>query len=131
MFEPTAGSSARAESLSSEAEKVCLLPTSLGQERFWVIDQRARHTPVLNVAVRFLLEGNVHPELVERAFNSIVARHETLRTTFSRGDRLPMQVIASSIQIKIPVLDLRGADGKATEAEVDHLCLEEAQKGFD
>ena len=129
--DPTGEAAARSEAETVDSEKVCVLPTSLSQERFWALDQTDLGCPVLNVAVRFLLEGRLRPELVERAFNEIVARHEVLRTTFTNGDGLPMQVISASLKIDVPLIDLRPVDKHGLEAEVDRLCLEEAQERFD
>jgi non-ribosomal peptide synthetase component F/thioesterase domain-containing protein len=111
-----------------DTEEVYVLPTSLGQERYWAIDQINPKTSVLNVAVRFFLEGKLKPELVERAFDDIIARHEVLRTTFTKRDGQVMQVIAPSVKISMPIIDLRLHDDQ--EREIDRLSLEEAQKGF-
>ena len=111
-----------------DTEEVYLLPTSLGQERYWAIDQINPGTSVLNVAVRFLLEGKLKPELVERGFEDIIARHEVLRTTFTSLDGHVMQVIAPSAKISMPIVDLRPRDDQ--DLEIDRLSLEEAQKSF-
>jgi non-ribosomal peptide synthetase component F/thioesterase domain-containing protein len=128
--DPT-GEAAPGEAEAVGSEKICVLPTSLSQERFWVLDQKDPGCSVLNVAVRFLLEGSLRPELVERTFNEIVARHEVLRTTFTNRNGLPMQVIAPSLKIDVAMLDLRRVEKHGLEAEVDRLCLEEAQQHFD
>ena len=119
------------ETITSGSEDVCLLPASLGQERFWALEQMKQNTPVLNVAVRFLLEGSLEPEFVERSFSQIVARHEVLRTTFVQVKDRPMQVIVPALAIDIPLIDVRSLESHRRETEVDRLCLEEARKLFD
>jgi hypothetical protein len=44
--------------------------------------------------------------VVERSINEIVRRHETLRTTFTAVDGQPIQVIAPSLFVPVPVVDL-------------------------
>ena len=122
---------ATTENTLSEAEDVCLLPTSLGQQRFWTLEQKSQSTSVLNIAVRFLLEGSLEPEFVKRSFNQIIARHEVLRTTFARVEDRPMQIISPVLTIDVPLIDVRCLESHRREPEVDRLCLEEARKLFD
>jgi non-ribosomal peptide synthetase component F/thioesterase domain-containing protein len=122
---------ATTKTIPSGSEDVCLLPASLGQERCWALEQKTPGTPVLNVAVRFLLEGSLEPEFVKRSFNQIVARHEVLRTTFARVEDGPMQVISPVLAIDVPLIDVRCLESHRRDTEVDRLCLEEARKLFD
>jgi non-ribosomal peptide synthetase component F/thioesterase domain-containing protein len=129
--DPTRETAKQSIAVTLDSQEVCVLPTSVSQERFWTMDLLHYGTPVLNVAVRFVLDGELEPELVERGFNQIVARHESLRTTFIRGDGLPMQVIAPSLKVNITLNDLRSVFEHEREREIDRLSLEEAQRSFD
>ena len=114
-----------------ESEEVFVLPSSLGQERFWSLDRLNPGNPTWSVPVRFRLQGALDPVLVERAFNEIIRRHETLRTTFTVVDGKPAQVIKSSLKIKVPVTDLRHLPKAEREAEVDKRSFNEARWRFD
>ncbi|MGA7289632.1 MAG: condensation domain-containing protein, partial [Terriglobales bacterium] len=107
------------------------LPPSLGQERFWGLDRLKPGNPTWAVPVRFRLQGALNIELVRRAFNEIVQRHEALRTTFSVTDGQPVQVIRQSLRIDVPVTDLRHLVKAERDAEVDRLSFQEARRGFD
>ena len=131
MPDPTRETAEQGTAVILDSQEVCVLPTSVSQERFWAMDQLHHGTSVLNVAVRFILDGKLEPELVERGFNQIVARHESLRTTFVRGDGLPMQVIAPSLEVNITLKDLRSVFQQEQEREIDRLSIEEAQRSFD
>ena len=110
---------------------VFVLPTSLGQERFWGLDRLKPGNPTWSVPVRFRLQGALNVEFVKRAFNEIVQRHEALRTTFNVVDGELVQVIKSSLQIDVPVTDLRQLAKAERDAEVDRLSFQEARRGFD
>src|SRR5579871_1116628 len=68
-------------------------PCSLGQRRFWILDQLDPGNPSLNVAVRWRLEGTVSIEQLEHALELILARHAVLRTGIVAIDGSPMQVV--------------------------------------
>lgn len=110
---------------------VFAFPASVSQTRFWELDQLRPGNPAYNVAVRFLLEGKLDVRRLERGFTEIVRRHEVLRATFRVEDGQLAQFIAPSVNIKVPVADLRGLADAPREAEVDRLSIEEAQRSFD
>lgn len=114
-----------------ETEEVFVLPASLGQERFWALDRMNPGNPTWSVPVRFRLQGPLDPALLERAFNQIIQRHEVLRTTFTVVDGQPAQVIKSSLQIEVPVADLRHFPKPERDAQVDRLSFNEARWRFD
>ncbi|HTQ78585.1 MAG TPA: condensation domain-containing protein, partial [Thermoanaerobaculia bacterium] len=82
------------------------LPLSFGQQRLWLIDQLEPGLPAYNVpwAVDFRGELAVWP--LRRAFEEVVSRHEVLRTTFGASAAGPVQVIAPSLRVPMPVVDL-------------------------
>jgi non-ribosomal peptide synthetase component F/thioesterase domain-containing protein len=129
--EPATARSAGSEPSSVGAEEVFILPASLGQERFWGLDRLNPGNPTWNVPVRFRLQGALNPSLVERAFNEIVGRHESLRTTFTIVDGQPVQVIKPHLRIEVPVTDLRHIPKPERDAEIDRLSLKEALWRFD
>jgi len=114
-----------------EPEEVFILPASLWQERFWALDRMNPGNPTWSVPVRFRLQGPLDPALLEQAFNQIIQRHEVLRTTFMVEDGRPAQVIKSSLQIEVPVVDLRHLPKPERDAEVDRLSFNEARWRFD
>jgi thioesterase domain-containing protein/non-ribosomal peptide synthetase component F len=116
---------------ANEQGEVFVLPASLCQERFWGLDRLNPGNPTWSVPVRFRLQGNLDPALIERAFNQIVKRHEVLRTTFTVVDGEPAQVIKPSLEIKVPVIDLRPIPKPERDAEIDKLSLKEARWRFD
>ncbi len=122
---------ANPEMAHPQPEEVFILPASLGQERFWALDRMNPGNPAWSVPVRFRLQGPLDPALLEQSFNQIIQRHEALRTTFMVEDGRPAQVIKSSLQIEVPVVDLRRFPKPERDAEVDRLSFNEARWRFD
>jgi Condensation domain len=60
-----------------------------------------------------------------------VQRYKALRTTFQMMEGQPAQVIAPTLTIPLPVIDLRDLPEAEREAEVQRLTTQEAQRPFD
>jgi non-ribosomal peptide synthetase component F/thioesterase domain-containing protein len=116
---------------SAESEEVFVLPTSLGQDRFWALDSQNPGNPTWSVPVRFRLQGPLNVAFLERAFDEIARRHESLRTVFTALDGQPAQVVKPSLQIQVPVIDLRHLPKPERDAETDLLSFQEARWRFD
>ena len=110
---------------------VVAIPASLAQQAFWFLEQMAPGTPAFNGAVRFHLAGPLDPILVARALNEIIRRHEILRTGLEEERGELMQVIQPSVEIKVPVTDLRSFPDAERKAEVERLGSVEAEAAFD
>src|SRR4029077_12400948 len=67
----------------------------------------------------------------ERAFNEIVRRHESLRTTFDSVEGVPMQVIAPSLTIALPVITVPAHSGTGSTDAAIRLAGEHARQPFD
>ncbi|RMF36691.1 MAG: non-ribosomal peptide synthetase, partial [Chloroflexi bacterium] len=107
------------------------LPLSFAQQRLWFLDQLAPNTPLYNIPDAIRLRGPLDVAVLERSLNEIVRRHESLRTTFRATDGKPVQVIAPTLKLPLPLVDLSGLPKAAREAEVQRLATEEAQRPFD
>jgi len=79
-------------------------PLSKFQRGLWVLDQWHPDAATYNVPWVFRFAGPVDPALVQAALQAIVARHESLRTTFTLGDHGPEQVIHERITVPFAVL---------------------------
>ncbi|MGH3847239.1 MAG: amino acid adenylation domain-containing protein, partial [Pseudonocardiaceae bacterium] len=61
-------------------------PLSFAQQRLWFLDRLAPDNPFYNVFGAVRLAGALEVEALRRAFQEVVRRHETLRTTFRLVD---------------------------------------------
>ena len=79
------------------------LPLSYAQQRLWFIDRLEGNSTAYNVPEAFRLEGKLDRDALENAINTIVERHESLRTNFEEINGEAVQVIDPFCWIKIPV----------------------------
>ncbi|MET0647782.1 MAG: amino acid adenylation domain-containing protein [Pyrinomonadaceae bacterium] len=106
-------------------------PLSFAQERLWVMSQMGGEDWAYNLPVAVRVEGELHPAAFEAALSEIIARHESLRTTFDVVDTEPVQLISEPWPLRLPSVDLRGLAPERKESEVRRLALEESRRPFD
>lgn len=106
------------------------LPLSFAQQRLWFLDQLVPNNPFYNVPAALRLTGLLNLTALEQTFNEIVRRHEALRTTFVIVEGQPVQVIAPSSKVSLPVIDLRQLPQVERETEARRLTTQEAQRPF-
>ncbi|MEP0857574.1 amino acid adenylation domain-containing protein [Trichocoleus sp. DQ-U1] len=106
------------------------IPLSFPQEQLWFLSQLDPNNVSYNelFALRFL--GVLNIVTLEQSLNKIVARHAALRTNFATVNGQPVQVIAESLILTVPVIDLSNLPASNREIEVQRLATEQAQKPF-
>jgi amino acid adenylation domain-containing protein len=144
VFEaPTvAGLAANVERLRQAGEGISLppiervsrdraLPLSFAQQRLWFLDQLSSGGNAYNVPSAVRLVGSLDIPAFAASLYEVVRRHETLRTTFGKEAGEPVQRIALSGPLPLPVVDLRGLPAPAREPEALSLARAEAERAFD
>jgi hypothetical protein len=106
-------------------------PLSFAQQRLWFLDQLTRGHPYYNESNTLRLSFPLNVAAMERSVNEVVRRHEALRTTFIVVDGQPVQVIAPTLTLPVPVVDLRALPELRRQTEAQRLATEEAQQPFD
>lgn len=69
-------------------------PLSPAQRRLWFLHRLEGGSDLYNMLGLILIEGSVDEQALARAFDVLVARHESLRTTFSADREQPEQRVA-------------------------------------
>ncbi|MFE3031380.1 amino acid adenylation domain-containing protein [Streptomyces canus] len=83
------------------------LPLSFGQQRLWFIDQLEPGSAEFVMPTRVRFDSEVDTAALGAALNTIVARHEILRTRLVAGpDGVPHQVVDPPGTVSLPVVDL-------------------------
>lgn len=108
-----------------------LLPLSFAQQRLWIVEQLTRGSAVYNLPVAVRLKGELNVSALTRSLNEIVRRHEALRTTFALVEGNIVQLIAPSLELSLPVVDLPELPDVDREAEAQRLANEFMQAPFD
>ncbi|MCP3142127.1 non-ribosomal peptide synthase/polyketide synthase [Pyxidicoccus sp. QH1ED-7-1] len=107
------------------------LPLSFAQQRLWFIDQLEPGSALYNILTPVRLKGPLNVSALERSFQSLVERHEALRTTFVATNGQPAQLISPPGSFFVPVLDVSALPEAHREAEARRLTAEEYQRPFD
>jgi amino acid adenylation domain-containing protein len=108
------------------------LPLSFSQERLWFLGQLEPGSCAYNLCSAFKLIGVLDFEALERSFNEIVRRHESLRTVFKSVLGRPGQTILSTLIIKLRVVDFQHMASDADrDLEVCRIAEAEALRPFD
>ena len=102
------------------------LPLSFGQERLWFLDRMDPGTAAYNIPAHLRLAGDLDVPALKAALQEVVRRHEALRTTFAEGAGGPVQVIAPELELRVPVVDLRGLPAARGEGEMARWSAVEA-----
>ncbi|HEY0737985.1 MAG TPA: amino acid adenylation domain-containing protein [Herpetosiphonaceae bacterium] len=106
-------------------------PCSFAQQRLWFIDQLAPNSPAYNIFVALRLSGYLDQGALQRSLDTLVERHESLRTVFAVQDGMPVQVISPPQPVTIRIIDLRDQPVTQIEAIARQYATEEAQSPFD
>ena len=117
--------------VSSRPTVDMIVPASLAQQRFWLLEQLGQGSGAFNIPIRWLLKGEINPDQMERAFNELIQRHDILRTTLIQVEGQPMQRIAPTLNIKVSVSDLTGLPEDKRGQEADRLCREHGEQRFE
>src|SRR5262249_3282820 len=94
------------------------LPLSYAQQRLWFIDEFEGTSTEYNMPEALHLQGELDQQALERTINTIVERHESLRTHFSQVDGEPFQTIVPSLPIAVPVEDLSALEEASQQQAV-------------
>ena len=97
----------------------------------WFLEQLEGEVGVYNVPYAFDLRGCLDVEALRQALESIVHRHEPLRTTFAMSDKGLYQTIPPPARFDLPLVDLSDLQAEVREADVEKHRQQLAEKPFD
>ncbi|KAA6166954.1 condensation domain-containing protein, partial [Pseudomonas veronii] len=92
------------------------LPLSYAQERQWFLWQLDPHSAAYHVPSALRLKGRLDPVALQRSFDALVARHESLRTHLKPEDGRVVQVIGAPASVEIAQVDV---DASALRSQVE------------
>ncbi|WP_282362188.1 non-ribosomal peptide synthetase, partial [Pseudomonas sp. PS01300] len=101
------------------------LPLSYAQERQWFLWQLDPQSSAYHLPAALRLRGALDVAALQRSFDSLLARHESLRTTFVEVQGEPRQLIAEQARVDIDLQVLYAGDDPAAQIQA---CIE-AQNG--
>lgn len=102
-------------------------PLSFSQQRLWFLHQLERNNAFYNIPGAVQIDGELDVKLLKQCFETIIHRHEILRTHFELQGGEPRQVINPPSELTIPITDLQSQP----QAEVEKQIQAEASQPFD
>ncbi|GHO46314.1 non-ribosomal peptide synthetase [Ktedonospora formicarum] len=107
------------------------LPASYAQRGLWLIDQLDNNTTAYNLQATMRLHESLDIPALQKSLDTLVERHEALRTAFSAPDGEPIQVISPARSLSIQEEFLADLPVEKREAEAHRLMTREVQRPFD
>src|SRR4028118_1518807 len=107
------------------------IPLSFAQARLWFLDKLQPDSAFYNIPIVWRLSSQLNVAALQSSLNEIVRRHEALRTNFVTQDDQPVQVIASTLCLKLEIVDLLHLPQGEREVEMQRLVTTEAVQPFD
>ncbi|WP_416564709.1 amino acid adenylation domain-containing protein [Nocardia testacea] len=107
-------------------------PLSSPQQRMWFLQSRYPADTTLNVCIAYRLEGSLDVPQLRAAFDTVVARHEVLRSTYRTAeDGTPVQVPHPDSGVSWHEHDLTERSAEGRERGVELLARREFGRPFD
>ena len=108
------------------------LLASFAQQRLWFIDKLRGGSSEYNMPIAFNVVGQLDLSILNRVFNTIVERHEVLRTVLiERGDTLEQDIRSKQqYSFKVNVIDLTEYLEATQNQLIEKLVQEDSTKPF-
>src|SRR5918998_2411953 len=112
-------------------ERTGPLPLSFAQQRLWFLNEFQPDSSEYITPSVLRLRGVLDSGALARALSGLVARHESLRTTFESVAGGGLQGVHPPGEVELPVVDLSGLSEVDRHAELDRVLAQEAMCPFD
>ena len=115
---------------SPDSDGAGSFPCTLLQERLWT-QLRTDGPEGMNIAMRWLVKGSLPQAAAEGALQSLVRRHEILRTGFREVDGKLAQVVLRQCPLKLRDIDLSFLPADESAARAEEIARAEALEPID
>jgi len=99
-------------------------PLSYAQRRLWTLHLLEPENHAYNMCAGFRVNGALDPDLVKRAANILVSRHEALRSVFRAGCVAPYAVFLPDANLEVRTIDLSGTPPDEHLASIEQVARE-------
>ncbi|HEV7396496.1 MAG TPA: amino acid adenylation domain-containing protein, partial [Pyrinomonadaceae bacterium] len=113
--------------IASVKEEVLEHSLSRGQQALWFLHQAAPESTAYSIASALRIRGHLDPHTMRRAFQVLVNRHASLRTTFAAALGTPHQLVQPQMEVSFAEED---ASPWGDDSLNDHL-IQETLSPFD
>ncbi len=106
-------------------------PLSFAQERMWLLSQLQESVAAYTLSGALRLEGTLEVDLLQRALDEIVKRHEACRVSFPVRGGEPVQAVGPHADLRIEFHDLQGLPTASRVDAAMSLMRTEIDRPFD
>ncbi len=107
------------------------LPLSFAQQRLWFLNEFDPESAEYVSPFMVRLHGALDLDALNVALTALVARHESLRTTFDAADGQGVQIVHPPYDVRVPVLDLSELPEQQRDNELSKMLGHEVTCPFD
>jgi amino acid adenylation domain-containing protein len=113
-------------------EEITRLPLSFSQQRIWFLDRLDPGNASYHITTALRIRGDLDIDLMRQAFEQLIIRHESLRTTFMYSQNEVSQVIKDPFDwLLAENYDLSGISRDEQEQRIQAIAKEEILRSFD
>ncbi|MFI8192534.1 non-ribosomal peptide synthase/polyketide synthase [Streptomyces sp. NPDC085946] len=106
-------------------------PMSYAQQRLWFLEEFAPGGAEYVTALALRLRGALDTRALAAALRALVARHESLRTTFDSVDGHGVQIVHPPQDVPLPLHDLAALPEPDRTARLEALLADDRTRPFD
>jgi len=106
------------------ADRRQALPLSFAQQRLWFLNEFEPGSSLYNIPSALRVRGALNTTALQQAFDALIARHESLRTTFVSEAQETVQKIAPQLSVALQHIAAGGISDVDLNARLTGLCLQ-------
>ncbi|MBP6749164.1 MAG: AMP-binding protein, partial [Xanthomonadaceae bacterium] len=107
------------------------IPLSSGQRRLWWLDQLFPGITAYNAPTVYWLRGDLNADALRTALQSLINRHEVLRTVYLAQSGEPFQRILPTMPLRWDAIDARGDTPESRRDDALARARDAASQPFD
>lgn len=94
------------------------MPLSFAQERVWFLEQIEEQSTLHNKHLILEVKGKLNSQYLKSAIEVVIAKHQSLRSCFTKASGEPKQIILDNVQVELPIIKI---DQQANENGSDWI----------
>lgn len=106
------------------------MPLTFSQEQLWFLQQVQPSLLAYNIPVAMRFQGSIDYEKLSQALQTVMNRHEALRTTFGSADGAPFACVHDAMSVSVEKVELRGRPVENARREAEEQMMSLAQTPF-
>ncbi|MFA7256811.1 MAG: amino acid adenylation domain-containing protein, partial [Kiritimatiellales bacterium] len=106
-------------------------PLTPSQRTMWMLHQSDRSGVLSNIPEVVYLHGPLNVDMLERAFNEVVRRHDSLRMVYTMEDGEMVQRPLDNVYVPVKLTDLIGIEAAERDRRAAEMRLENGRHIFD